>query len=83
MSNKSRGARAAAAAMLVVAVMAMSAMSADAAVKKTSRAGENSLSRALASLRQATANFMIRYWEPWGELPIINIPRGGGNGGNR
>ena len=76
MTNSTRGSRAALAAM-VVAVMAMSAVSANAAQSKVSSSRKASAGQTVQNLRRATINTMIRFWEPFGELPILNIPRAG------
>ena len=73
MSNNNRGSRAALAAM-VVAVMAMSAVSAEAAVN---RAPAKKSGATVQVLKRAVASLLVRYWEPFGELPSIYIPRAG------
>ena len=82
MKNSARGTRVALAAA-VVAVMVMSAVSANAAVRRMSAdsgrqnlAGSQKQARTLG-WKLPSLNSMIRFWEPFGELPIINLPRGG------
>ena len=83
MMNSARGSRVALAAA-VVAVMAMSAVSAEAAVRRMSVDGARRVEVARAKRasdapsllrRMASGDFMIRFWEPFGELPIVNMPR--------
>ena len=84
MKNNGRSSRVALAAA-VVAVMAMSAMSAEAAVRRMPadgpqlEVGRSKQVSARSSLlrRQAVSDWMIRFWEPLGELPIMRIARGG------
>ena len=78
MKNSARGTRVALAAA-VVAVMAMSAVSADAAGRRVSAgSGKNYLSgQSTWGAKLPSLNTMIKFWEPFGELPIVNVPRGG------
>ena len=84
MMNNGRSSRVALAAA-VVAVMAMSAVSAEAAVVRMELHGARRVEVARSKRasdapslmrRMASGDWMIRFWEPFGELPIVNRPRG-------